>query len=115
MIINLTYFVQIINFLVGYWCVKNFLFKPMLVKIENEKFYQLQAENKVKILNELIIANKNKLIENWYNFYQAKQPINFCKLKPISINHFFEPVEIKSKNLTNEMIVNLLLGELDDK
>jgi hypothetical protein len=115
MIVNLTYFVQIINFLVGYWLLKNFLFKPMLVKIENKNFDNLQAEEKIEILDKLVLVNKNKLIENWHNFYQTKKSINFCKLKPILINQVFEPVESKNNYLTKDHIVNLLLGEIDDK
>jgi hypothetical protein len=115
MIINLTYFVQIINFLVGYWFVKNFLFKPILLKIENENFDNLQEENKIKILNDLVLVNKNKLSENWHNFYQTRQSINFNKLKPITLKQFFEPIEIKNNYLAKDHVVNFLLGEIDDK
>jgi hypothetical protein len=115
MIVNLTYFVQIINFLVGYWVVKNFLFKPILLKIENKNLDQLQAENKIKILNDLVLANKNKLSENWHKFHQSRQAINFCRLKPILLNQVFEPAESKNNYLTKDHIVNLLLREIDDK
>ena len=115
MIVNLTYFVQIINFLIGYWFVKNFLFKSMLEKIENEAFDNLQAEEKIKILDNLVLINKNKMTENWHNFYKTKQSINFCKLKPILLNQFFEPAESKNNYLNKDHIVKLLLGELDDK
>jgi hypothetical protein len=115
MIVNLTYFVQIINFLIGYWFVKNFLFKSVLAKIENENFDDLQTEDKIKILNGLVLVNKNKLVENWYNFYQTRQSINFPKLTPLTLNQVFEPSEIKNDLLTKDQLVNLLLGELDDK
>ena len=115
MIVNLTYFVQIINFLVGYWFVKNFLFKPMLEKIENETSDQLQAAEKIKILDNLVLINKNKLTENWHNFYKIKQSINFYEQKQITLNQVFEPTKIKYDFLAKDHIVNLLLGELDDK
>jgi hypothetical protein len=115
MIVNLTYFVQIINFLVGYWVLKNFLFKPMLVKIANENFDNLQASEKIKILDSLVLINKNKMTENWHNFYKTKQSINFCKLKPVLSNKVFQPIESKNNYLTKDHIVKILLGELDDK
>jgi hypothetical protein len=115
MIVNLTYFVQIINFLIGFWLVKRFLLKPMLSVIENKNLDQLKVENKIKILNDLVHKNQQKLSENLHNFYQTRQSINFNKLKTITLKQFFEPVEIKNNHLTKDHVVNFLLGEIDDK
>ena len=116
MIVNLTFLVQIINFLFGYLFVKKLLFKPLLLKIENENLENEQGQNKIKKLNELILINKNELADNWQKFYQSKKAINFQKIKPV----LFQQTKNKDLNIARDLkledkIIDLLVGELDGK
>jgi hypothetical protein len=115
MIVNLTYFVQIINFLIGYWLVKKFLFTPILLNIENDTFEFMQSEDKIKKLNELVLINKNKLTKNWQDFYKIKKTINFLQPKAASFNQVPEILEIEKEQQIKDKIVQILLEELDDK
>jgi hypothetical protein len=115
MIVNLTYFVQIINFLIGYWLVKKFLFTPMLLNIENENFEFMQSEDKIKKLSELVLINENKLTKNWQDFYKIKKTINFFQPKTASINQVPKIIEIENEQQVKDKIVKILLEELNAK
>ena len=116
MIVNLTFFVQIINFLIGYWIVKNFLFVPLLIIIEHEKLEHDKEQNKIQKLNDLVLQNKKILANNWNTFYQSKKSINFKNLEQTVFPQVKNDcLNLNENNKLENNIINLLCRDLDDK
>ncbi len=115
MIINLTFFVQILHFFIGYLISKKYIFGPVLNLIEKEKKAKLIFDEKILELNNLIEIKKEAKELSWKNFHFNMNNSLANKLNHLKIPSVFLSSEVSKKfsgsvkNLEHN-IVNILKG-----
>ena len=115
MIINLTFFVQIIHFFIGYLISKKYIFGPVLNLIEKENKTKLIFDEKILELTNLIEIKKEAKELSWKNFNFNMNNYLANKLNHLKIPDVFLSSELSNKfsdsikNLEHN-IVNILKG-----
>jgi hypothetical protein len=112
MYINITIFVQIINFVITYKILKTVLFKPVINSLEDKKEKTTRLENKNKENEAILIDLEKKKINNIVVFQKhAKTAYPFIpilgyekQLKVIDVKE----TQIDAK-LLNKKIVDLIV------
>lgn len=77
MTLNATIIVQIINFLIGYWLISNFLLKPVYNVLKNEEHYKFDLQKQLtqevdKVEDKQLI--KRKAWRSCQTFFNSERP-----------------------------------------
>lgn len=78
MTINFTIFVQIINFIIGYFIISRFLLKPAIAIIHQDSKNENNLLEAIKVKEENIVSKKNLKSDLW-----IKALNKFAKSKPL--------------------------------
>jgi hypothetical protein len=88
--INLTFVIQIVNFLVVYKVLNSLLFKPVLASLEAKQEKKSKLEKSIKNKEEELTLLEKEKKENIVTFQQhAKQTYPF-----IQPQHYEKPIEV---------------------
>lgn len=101
--INLTIFVQFINFAITYWFLNKFMFKPVLIFISKKKSEENYLNNKIKQKEELIKILENKKTQN-YNIFIDKINTEY-KFNKFTFKNF---PELASSQIDKQQADNLI-------
>lgn len=66
--INLTFFIQLINFGISYWFLNKFLFKPVLQYIRNKKQKEDRIIKDIAQRNNTLVELEHKKDQNLFDF-----------------------------------------------
>ena len=108
--LNITLFIQIFNFLITYWFLARFFFKPILKFVQNE-------EQKKLLLDKSIINYHAAIQDHGLQRQQIRQSasydfhkyVDFCTqiyIKPKAIDHGLKECELQSEQ--NKQIIDNL-------
>lgn len=106
---NATFFVQILNFLLAWWLLRKFLFRPLVSAIQHERAANTRLNNTVATEKELLEKACKEQNRQW-SWYQQQ----FKKRIPESVIHAvisarsfkkIEPPHISSTEKSNDCVL----------
>lgn len=84
--INLTYFIQIINFLITYWFLNRFLFKPVILFIKNKKEKESKFNKRTEKKEHNLLDLEKKKHQDLVDFrVRMKKEYGIAPLKEIKV------------------------------
>ncbi|MFA5075205.1 MAG: hypothetical protein WC436_03830 [Candidatus Babeliales bacterium] len=109
---NLTLLLQVLNFWITYWFLNRFMFKPVLLFLEQKKQKDLLLKSKIEKKENILLKIENKKIENFSVFkekifkkYKFKSP----ELEQISTNIQFKKVDKNEADKLIQVIKDILV------
>jgi len=109
MILNLTFFVQVLNFWIGYWLLNFFIFKPILKEIKLKNEQKKDQELTLEKLSIKIDKTSEKIKLFWSDLSLSLNFLNIKKRKNyIPVVHKKEQEINKDSNIIANEILSII-------
>ncbi len=114
---NLTFFVQIIHFIIAYIIIEKFFLRPLLQLINKEKHYYDELINTIHKHQQLLKAKEELKITEWRNikhFFATIIPKRIAKLFPPYKQLEIPPMNEKEMQKTVQELKTFLIKRLSN-
>ena len=104
---NLTLLLQVLNFWITYWFLNRFMFKPVLLFLEQKKQKDLLLKSKIEKKENILLKIENFSVfkEKIFKKYKFKSP----ELEQISTNIQFKKVDKNEADKLIQVIKDILV------